>query len=102
VVFSEKSLFLRVEDYGCGEDEAAVPVLRNPTLSLPPLFRYCVALGMAAQLDGDLSAKFEELATRFEAAAVQQYGASPAAYDREWGDLIPDRLRRETGRDPGS
>lgn len=93
----ELNVFFRAEDYGCGEDEAALRVLRNLTLSLPPLFRYCVALGMAAQLDGDLPARFEELATRFEAEAVAQYSASPAAYDREWGGLIPDRIREKTG-----
>jgi len=93
----ELNVYLRAGESSSGEDEAALRVLRNLTLSLPPLFRYCVALGMAAQLGGDLAARFEELATRFEAAAIEQYSASPAAYDREWGGLIPDRFRVKTG-----
>jgi hypothetical protein len=65
------------------EEEAASRVLRNLRLELSAIFRYCMA-----SLAGDVP-----VIEMFEVHALRQYAYSRRAYDKGWGELIPDRLR---------
>jgi hypothetical protein len=64
-------------------DAAARRALHDPMTELTALYRYCVGtLGGA-----------DDVAGRFRREAFQMYVFDRAAYDKTWGDRIPDELR---------
>ncbi len=70
------------------QGEAVRAALRDGSRGFSPLFRYCVAWR------GN-----DAVAAKPHASdAFAQYAFNPEAYDRAWGDMIPDRLRRRAAR----
>jgi hypothetical protein len=68
---------------GMEQEAAARNAIRNRSLELSPVFRYCMATAA-----GD-----EETAGLFAEAAFRQYVYRRNAYDQAWGELIPQALR---------
>lgn len=58
-------------------------ILNDTTVTLSPLFRYCLAVDCG----------FDALITEYQSAALYQYLGNHAAYDEHWGNKIPPRLR---------
>lgn len=65
--------------------EAGRLILRSPMTSLSALYRYVIAVRVE---DAELAAQFRDL-------AIDQYFYSAAAYDKTWGDFIPEELKQE-------
>lgn len=57
-------------------------VLLNMSLSLSPLFRYCIAMGIGTD-------RFQDLACRFEANAIMQFERYRKFYKEHWFNLLP-------------
>jgi hypothetical protein len=86
------AIFLYRQDRGCDFATAAHATLRNRRLDLSSVFRYCMAV------DGGDRA----VAAEFEDGALVQYVYNRRAYDRGWGDTIPDQLRLRADRLPSA
>lgn len=86
----EEELFLNevaLRRAGTNRDvaEVARSVIRNPSLGLSALFRYCKCRSV-----GD-----KETAKLFKEAAFIQYLCRRKHYDAAWGDFIPQSLRKK-------
>jgi len=75
-------------------EQAWASVLDNLQIALPALFRYCMALKIAAQRGLNDVRVFTEIAERFYDAAVLQYILVPYAYDSAWRDFLPPDFAR--------
>jgi len=73
---------------GCDLNTAASQALKDRSLDLYTLFRYCTATEC-----GDV-----EVAGLFEEAAFEHYLLNKWAFDRAWGELIPAALKGRADR----
>ncbi len=67
-------------------------VLTDDTVSLSPLFRYCLAKSV-----GGVS--FERIAAYYRSSALAQFSQYPAAYARYWEAVLPAGFARSARRD---
>lgn len=77
----------------CNVNGKTVPVAMNETIrdeSLPlsSLFRYCLALSMREKV-------VRRLAKRYKIDAALQYFPKREEYDQVWGEYIPDQFRQD-------
>jgi hypothetical protein len=77
----------------CNVDKSSVEdamneTIRDESLPLSALFRYCLALSKDAQ-------KVKRLAERYYILAAVQYYPKRDIYDQVWGECIPDDFRED-------
>lgn len=78
---------LLVHMYGNTEEGAWRALLTSRLAGASDLTRYCFAAACGPEL-------FEEVASKYEQRALQQYMLNPRAYDEVWGTFLPDRLKK--------
>jgi hypothetical protein len=79
----DAGVLVRTRYRGLTPEAALLQVLRDGTLNLSPLYRYCRLI--ASGHDAEASA--------FVEGAFQTYLLASTCYDRAWGTLIPEVLR---------
>jgi len=67
------------------EHECLRSVIVDDTVSLSPLYRYCVAIGEG----------LPRHASFYKEMALRQYCLAPSLYDEVWGGWIPEQLKTE-------
>lgn len=67
-------------------------VLTDETVSLSPLFRYCLAYSIGG-------VGFTRIASYYHTAALTQFAQYPAAYARYWHKLLPDGFAKTARRE---
>jgi hypothetical protein len=82
---ARRFLLVDADDYGYG-DESLDYMVGNSTLSLSPLFCYCLTL----------SEKRTDLSDKLESAAMLQLLSSIEAYEEAWENWIPTDLVKNT------
>ncbi len=88
-VSARREVIVKCQINGYTANDAISWVLREESLPLSALFRFCLAISM------DKDSGLVKLAERFRKNAAIQYFPTRVEYDQVWGEYIPDPFRQE-------